>query len=145
MENAPDAQLDFSDEELNRILDEVEQWYARFADTGQYQRLSGYAHLVGASVILYFAEYLYTHVGQAPQEWTPGGVEEVCMRVMPSKIAAGPEFFSAAPDVLTAFLDYTQEAGLLAQAPALRRGRGQLEHEQGGGHDGPESRCRPGR
>lgn len=131
VDNRPDAEPDFSQEELDQVLDQVEHWYTQFAQSEQYGSLSDYPQMVGASVVLYYAEYHFTYLGQRPEEWSVQGMEEVCLHVMPSKIAGGAEFFGAVPEVLSTFLDYLDKASLLPQAAQLRKRLNDLAPEIG--------------
>ncbi|MBX3103069.1 MAG: hypothetical protein KF690_11215 [Bacteroidetes bacterium] len=118
---APDAELDFSEESLNEIYTLVEGWLTRFEQSPQWQQMPEYTRMVAESAILYFTEYMYTHLGQEPAEWNAQGLEEVCLSVMPAKIATGPDFFNVVPQVLGTFFAFLKEQQLLTQTDALQQ------------------------
>jgi hypothetical protein len=125
-EFTPDAELDFSEEALNAVYAQLETWLADFEQSAHWQQLPEYTRMVAESAVLYFSEYMFTHLSQTPQEWTPEGLQEVCLNVMPGKIAAGPEFFNVVPQALQAFLAYVQGAQLLPQVAQLQARLGQI-------------------
>jgi hypothetical protein len=125
-EFTPDAELDFSEEALNAVYAQLEDWLADFVQSAQFRQLPEFTRMVAESTVFYFAEYMFTHLGQAPQGWTPEGLQEVCLNVMPSKIAAGPEFFNVVPQVLVAFFTFLQAQQLLPQLAPLQTRLGQI-------------------
>ena len=110
---------EYSEGELERILDRVHRWGVEFSESAHFAALSEEQKGESEAVVMFFTECMYNYVGLAPEEWDEDGVEECCLEVLPRKISADEPFFRAASPVLAAFFRFLAEKRYLRRASRL--------------------------
>ncbi len=112
---------EYSDQELDEILDKVHKWGVAFSNSKYYQQLTEEQQWESEGVIMFFAEYMYSYPGLPPEAWNAVGLDECCLDILPGKVSAGQSFFKATAPVLSAFFTFLAERRLLRRAAALAK------------------------
>jgi hypothetical protein len=112
---------EYSDQDLDRILDRVSKWGAAFSESKHFEALTAEQKQESESVVMFFAEYMYSYLGLTPEKWNEPGIDECCLDVLPRKISADGSFFKAMSPVLSAFFAFLAERRLLKNAARLAR------------------------
>lgn len=109
----------YFDPVLTRIKKMVSLWTDGFEESPEYARLSSAQKAESRPVIDIFAELMYAYYLEVPEKWSVSGLEECCLDLFPSKLAAEPEFYEAVEPVLTAFFAYIHRKGYISNAAEL--------------------------
>jgi hypothetical protein len=112
---------DYSDRQMEKILKRVHKWGFEFSQSPHFAGLSEEQKGESEAILMHFAEYMYSYVGLAPEEWDEEGLEECCLEVLPRKISAEAVYFRSVGPVLEAFFRCAAEKGWLKSAPQLAR------------------------
>jgi len=114
---------EYSDEELDEILDRVYEWGVEFSTSKYFEELTEEQKQESEFVVMSFTEYMYSYQGLLPEEWNDesGGLEECCLYTLPRKITADESYFRSIAPVLSAFFKFAGEKGLLRNASNLVR------------------------
>jgi len=122
---------EFADQdlELEDVHKRVGGWFDSFVHSPQFEALTETQKPHASSVVRFFAEYSFRHVGMAPDQWDRRGVTECCLEVLPRKVTAKRAFFQAVAPVLSAFFNYLAEKELLSNARALAKTVAELDEE----------------
>lgn len=121
---------EFNPEQEQEAIDkQVGGWFDDFINSPQYQPLTEVQKDKAPAVVRFFAEHSFRYVGIAPEQWSPGGVSECCVEVLPRKVTAKLPFFQAVAPVLSAFFTFLAEKALLPNARALAETVAELDRE----------------
>jgi len=112
---------EYSDQELDEILDKVHKWGVAFSNSKYYQQLTEEQQWESEGVIVFFAEFMYSYLELSPEEWDVVGLDECCLDILPRKVSAEESFFKAIAPVLSAFFTFLAERRLLRRAAALAK------------------------
>ena len=112
---------EYSDEELEEILDRVYGWGAEFSRSKYFEGLTEEQKKESEFVIMSFTEYMYSYYGLPPEEWDEGGLKECCLYTLPRKITADESYFESIAPVLSAFFTFLSEKSLLKNTSKLIR------------------------
>nr|MDO8082680.1 hypothetical protein [Candidatus Freyarchaeota archaeon] len=110
---------EYSEKELNKILDKVYEWGVEFSKSKYFEELTEEQKRESESVVMFFTEYMYTHSGLPPEKWDSKELRECCMHTLPRKVTAQESFFKSVAPVLSAFFTFLAEKGLIRNAPVL--------------------------
>ncbi len=72
-------------------------------------------------VLTSFAEMMFSYAMLLPQEWDEEGLEDVCLRFMPKKIAGDPVLFKELGNILRHFFAFLDAEAYLPQAAELAK------------------------
>ena len=97
----------------------ADEWFEAFARSPAFTCLTESQQRRAGAITEYFARYTYTHVGLSPRQWDGPAVVECCTEILPRKISADRDFFVAIVPVLSAFLAFLGEQGLLSNGREL--------------------------
>ncbi len=87
--------VEYSDEELDEILDRVHQWGVEFSKSKYFEELTEKQKQDSKFVIMSFTEYMYSYHGLSPEEWNEDEVEKCCLYTLPRKISADETYFES--------------------------------------------------
>lgn len=112
---------------MNKILFEPEEndqettkrWWKDFIDTQYFHSLAELEQENSMFIVKVFSEYMSSYIGEAPEEWTPEAMEEVCTEIMPEKVSAELECFQSIAPVLHAFFLFLKDEGYQVRASLL--------------------------
>jgi len=107
---------EYSDEEMEEILDRVYEWSVEFSKSQRYEALTEEQKQESEPVIMSFTEYMYSYHGLSPEEWDEDELEECCPDTLPRKVSADESYFKSIAPVLSAFFVFIEEKGLLRNA-----------------------------
>jgi hypothetical protein len=110
---------EYSDEELDAILDEVFDWGMAFSKSRYFRGLTEEQKRESEFIVMSFTEFMYVHHGLSNSEWDEEGLEECCSETLPRKISADEPYFKSIAPVLSAFFEFLGDKGLLRNAPNL--------------------------
>lgn len=110
---------DYSDEELERIGEQVCGWWEEFKTSPLFQQLSEAQQGEAFFIIRNFAEFAYDYEEQRPENWDHEIVEEYCLEYAPRKVSAERSFFQAVEPVLANFFTFLQPRGVVADPPQM--------------------------
>ncbi|MDP2844714.1 MAG: hypothetical protein Q8N79_01380, partial [Candidatus Methanoperedens sp.] len=79
---------EYSDEELEEILNEIQTWMKTFNDSKYFKELTEEQQQESEFIISIFAEYMYSYNGLTPKGWDESGLVECCLDVLPRKVTA---------------------------------------------------------
>ncbi len=105
--------------EMQAIHQQVGRWFDAFVGSPQYQPLTEIQREKAPGIIRFFAEYSFSYIGAAPEQWNRGVLEECCLEILPRKMSAELAFFQAVAPVLAAFLDFLASQSWLSNAREL--------------------------
>jgi uncharacterized protein YchJ len=120
---------EYTDREMEAIHQQVGGWFDGFIKSTQYDLLTETQKDKAPDIVRCFAEYSFRHIGVAPEKWNPGSLTECCVEILPGKMSAELAFFQAVAPVLSAFLIFLAEKGLLSNARALAKTAAELDTE----------------
>jgi len=112
---------EYSDEELEEILNKVHEWSVAFSESNYFEELTEEQRQESEAVVMFFTEYMYSYEGLSPEEWDEEGLEECCLDALPRKTSAGEPYFRSIAPVLSAFFSFVEEKRLLRNASNLAR------------------------
>jgi len=112
---------EYSDEELEEILNKVHEWSVAFSESNYFEELTEEQRQESEAVVMFFTEYMYSYEGLSPEEWDEEGLEECCLDALPRKTSAGESYFRSIAPVLSAFFSFVEEKRLLRNASNLAR------------------------
>lgn len=107
------------DEVLGRLMGRAEGWCSAFRGSDRFRRLPPEQREVADSIVVFFARYMYIELGLLPEGWDGDAVEEGCVDALPRKVTAGLDYFEMVAPVLSAFLGFAGEEGLVEGGRAL--------------------------
>nr|CRH05901.1 protein of unknown function [Candidatus Magnetococcus massalia] len=110
---------EYSDERRNEIGEKVHGWGVAFTRSDHFEGLSKVEKEESEPVIIRFADYMYSHLGLAPEAWCIESMVECCTEILPRKVTAEPEFYESVAPVLSAFFRFLDEDGILPSATLL--------------------------
>lgn len=114
-----DSGDEFSDEELDAILERVSEWGYAFEQSDHFDRLTPEQRAEAGSIVMTIAEFLYAYEGRRPAEWDQESLERVVTDLYPGRISGGIEHFENVAPVLKAFLRFLGERDVLDAADEL--------------------------
>ena len=112
---------EYSDEELDEILEKINEWYIAFSESKHYKELTEEQEQVSDFIIITFAEYMYSYHGLSPEEWNENELEECCLDTLPRKITAEESYYRSIAPVLSAFFEFLEEKALLRNTSILKK------------------------
>jgi len=112
---------EYSDEELDEILDKINEWYIAFSESKHYKELTEEQEQMSDFIIMTFAEYMYSYHGLSPEEWNENELEECCLDTLPRKITAEESYYRSIAPVLSAFFEFLEEKVLLRNTSILKK------------------------
>jgi hypothetical protein len=112
---------EYSEIEFKRIRKKCRSWFKGFSRSDFFSRLNIEQQEDAWSVIDFFAEYSYSHLGLTPEEWDEESLEECCLEILPRKVSVEIEFFWLIAPVLHAFFLFLGETGKLENGLKLAR------------------------
>ena len=112
---------EYSDEELDEITDRVDNWRLKFSKSEYYNMLTEEQKQESEAVISFFTEYMYTYLGQEPEDWDDRGIKECCLYTLPRKVSAKESFYMSVAPVLSTFFDYLGTQNLLRKTSKLAK------------------------
>lgn len=112
---------EYSDEELEEILNKIEAWEKTFHESKHFIGLTEEQKQESGFIISIFAEYMYSHIGLTPKKWNESGLVECCLDILPGKVTADKSFFKSIAPVLFAFFNFLGEKKLLRKASRLAK------------------------
>jgi len=112
---------EYSDEELEEILNKIETWIKSFNDSKYFKELTEEQKEESGFIISIFAEYMYSYIGLTPKKWDESGLEECCLDILPRKVTADKSFYRSVAPVLFAFFNFLGEKRLLRKASKLAK------------------------
>ena len=107
------------DEVLGRLMERAEGWCSSFRGSDRFRRLPPEQREVASSIVVFFARYMYIELGLLPEGWDGDAVEEGCVDALPRKVTAELDYFEMVAPVLSAFLEFAGEEGLVPDGGAL--------------------------
>jgi len=107
----------------------VSAWWGAFADTPTHKGFPEDIKRSGLLIVTAFADFMFSHHGQAPSEWTDRFLRDVVVEIMPRKIIADPLLFTFIVPVLTNFFRFLAATKRQKNAGALARRIGELSDE----------------
>ena len=117
--NGIDERVEFSDEELDAILEQVSEWGRTFERTHLFEGLTSRQRAEAGPIVMTIAELLYAYEGRRPEEWDRESLERVTTEVYPASVAGGVEHFEDVAPVLAAFLTFLGDRGDIDRGDAL--------------------------
>jgi len=112
---------EYSDQELDEILDKVYEWGVAFSRSKHFEELSEEQKAESAAVVMFFGELMYSYLGLRPEEWDEVGIDDCCLSILPSKVTADGILFKAIAPVLSAFFAFLAKRRLLKNATRLAK------------------------
>jgi len=112
---------EYSDEELEEILDRVYEWGVEFSKSKYFEELTEEQKWESKFVIMSFTELMYSYHGLSPEEWDEDRLEECCLYTLPRKVTADESYFESIAPVLSAFFAFLSEKNLLKNTSKLIR------------------------
>lgn len=109
----------YSDKKMKKICDKVEKWYELFTRSKHFEELTPEQKYESDFIITTFTEYMYSYHLLAPEEWDEECLEDCCTEILPRKISAGESYFRSVAPVLSSFLRFAEEKGLLRNTSDL--------------------------
>ena len=106
---------EYSDEELEQILERVHEWGREWSESKYFQDLDDDQKEEAEFVVGSFGEYMYSYHGLTPEEWDEETLEECCLDTLARKISAEEAYYSAMAPVLSSYLTFLAETGRLPQ------------------------------
>lgn len=103
----------FSDEELEDIDRLANKWAVLFLkEESTREKLKNYLPFAH-DIIITITEFMYTYFSETYEMWDPEALEFVCLDICPTKLLANDSFFGAIYPVLTLFISFLNEKGIL--------------------------------
>ena len=118
MDDTP-REHDFSDEEIDAVLEQISEWGNEFEQTAHFDRLTPEQRAEAGPIVMTLAEFLYAYEGRRPGDWTTSSLERVATDIYPSKVSGEIEHFERVAPVFEAFLRFLGDRGALAEADTL--------------------------
>jgi len=112
---------EYSDEELENILDKVYKWGVEFSESKYFEELTEEQKQESEFVVMSFTEYMYSYHGLSPEGWDEDWLEECCLYILPRKITADESYYESIAPVLSAFFIFLGEKNLLKNTSQLIR------------------------
>jgi hypothetical protein len=112
---------EYSDEELDKILDKINKWGMAFSESKYFKELTEEQKQESEFIFMTFAQYMYSYHGLTPEEWNESGLEECCLDTLPRKITADESYYRSIAPVLSAFFNFLGEKGFLKNASNLAK------------------------
>lgn len=112
---------EYSDEELEEILNKIEAWEKSFHESKYFKELTEEQKQESGFIISIFAEYMYSYIGLTPKKWNESGLIECCLDIIPEKVTADKSFFKSIAPVLSTFFDFLGEKKLLRKGSRLAK------------------------
>lgn len=110
---------EYSEAQLEEILDQVREWGREFSESRYFEALTDEQKRESASIVMQFAEYMFSYFDSPPSDWNQRRVEECCVEVMPRKVTAGDSYFRSVAPVLVVFFAFLDTQGYLEQGDQL--------------------------
>ncbi len=104
---------EYSDKELETILNKVLKWGQDFSKSNNFQKLTEEQKDNSRFIIESFSDYTYSYHELKPEEWNETDLEVCCLKTLPRKISAEESYFKALSPVLSAFFFFLEEKGHL--------------------------------
>jgi hypothetical protein len=104
---------EYSDEELEKILDKVSEWSRVFSESQHYANLTEEQKEESGFIISTFTEYMYSYHGSRPDEWDEIDLRACCLDTLPRKITVDEPYYRSIAPVLSAFFTFLEAEGLL--------------------------------
>lgn len=120
---------EYSDEELEEILNKIETWEKTFHESKYFKELTEEQKQESGFIISIFAEYMYSYIGLTPKKWNESGLVECCLDILPEKITADESFFKSIAPVLYAFFRFLGEKKLIRKASKLAKKIKEIESQ----------------
>lgn len=111
----------YSDDELEKILDETYEWGKAFSESKYFQDLTEEQKRESEFIVMTFTQYMYSYHLLIPEEWDESGLEECCLDTLPRKITADESYYRSIAPVLSSFFKFSGEKGFLKNASNLAR------------------------
>ncbi len=112
---------EYSDEELEQIIERVHEWGKEWSESKYFQDLNDEQKEEAEFVVGSFGEYMYSYHGLTPEEWDEETLEECCLDTLARKISAEEAYYSAMAPVLSSYFTFLAETGRLRQGARLAR------------------------
>lgn len=112
---------EYSDEMLEDIQKQAQEWSASFMRTPAFAALTQVQQDWTDAILSSFSEMMYLYHGRRPPKWTATTVGVCCSQTMPRKMSVESEFFMALSPVLAAWFDYLNRAGHIRNGAVLIR------------------------
>ncbi len=112
---------EYSDEELEEILNKIEIWEKTFHESKYFKELTEEQQHEFEFIISIFAEHMYSYIGLTPKKWNESGLVECCLDVLPRKVTADDSFYRSIAPVLYAFFKFLGEKKLIRKASKLAK------------------------
>jgi len=108
----------FSDDELEDIDQLANKWAVLFLkEESTREKLKNYLPFAH-EIIVTITEFMYTYFSETYEMWDPEALEFVCLEISPTKLLADDNFFGAIYPVLTLFISFLNEEGILEKEHA---------------------------
>ncbi len=114
-----DGKEEFLDERFKKIRQQIHSWGEKFVESEYFEKLTEEQKDNNVFVVTMFADYMYTHIGQSPEEWDVEGLEECCLEILPRKISADESYYRCITPALSAYLGFLGEKGYLNGTESL--------------------------
>ena len=128
---------DEHDEDKTRGV--MNKWLEAFMESPAFDTLSEEQKDETGFIVSSFTNAMDTYVGEMPNEWSTGGVREVCLDVMPRKMTAETETFEAVGPILSTFFEFLHGEGLLNNGRELAQTARAIEKDIVGKAEDPRS------
>ncbi|MDO8728099.1 MAG: SEC-C metal-binding domain-containing protein [Candidatus Methanoperedens sp.] len=112
---------EYSDDELEKILDKTYDWGIAFSESKYFQDLTEEQKQESEFIVMTFIEYMYSYHLLIPEEWDESGLEKCCLDTLPRKITADESYYRSIAPVLSSFFKFSGEKGFLKNASNLAR------------------------
>jgi len=105
--------------ELENLREELGQLADDFAESSFMEKLSiekqEHASFVGDT----FAHYAINYIGEPPEEWDTGTINEVCLYYVPGKVSSESVTFEYYGEILILFFHFLKNEGILTDIEEL--------------------------
>lgn len=112
---------EYSDDELEKILDKTYEWGIAFSESKYFQDLTEEQKQESEFIIITFTQYMYSYHLLSPEEWDESGLEKCCLDTLPRKITADESYYRSIAPVLSSFFNFSGEKGFLRNASNLAK------------------------
>jgi hypothetical protein len=119
----------YDKKKLHAVMERVCAWGNQFIKTSFYESLTEEQKDASESVVLSVTENIYVTYGMSPEEWDESALEEICVRTLPEKLIACQEYFESVAPILSAFLEFAADKGLIENGTELAK-KCRAMHEQ---------------
>lgn len=110
-------------------MERVCAWGNQFIKTPFFESLTEEQKDASESVVLSVIENIYVTYGMSPEEWEESALEEICVRTLPERLIACQEYFESVTPILSAFLEFAADKGLIKNGIRLAK-KCRAMHEQ---------------